>query len=1218
MNHPLEQKLKQLRRRLRWTLLLRGVGWTLACAAVVGMAVAALDYLTRPSDPGIRVMLSGIWLVAWLWVAYRLLWRPLARQPSDVGLAGRAEAVFPPLRDRLVSAVEFLRAPVGSVEAGSPALRWASIEETARRAELLDFRATVSGRPARRASFVALAAFLLLTIISVLAPMTAGVAVARLLDPLAERAWPRRHHLVVEPVVRRVARGQPFEVRVVDRYQRSLPEAVWLQWRPLERSGDPESELPTDTAVVQEATRPIGDGTPADEARVARRAGVARPFAYRLVGGDDYSMPWITVEVVEPAKIIQSLLTAAPPACTGQPAVSDEVELRAIEGSTWTLRATSSRPLRSATLELDDGRVIPAAISPDGRRLRFPSQRSSALKLTESWEGSLRLIDRLDVASVDPRVFRMQTLPDAAPSARIIHPRTDRLVLPNAVVPLSVTAEDDFLLESIEVRYGPPRESPDGLAGQSDSGAIRADREDAAAPVGGLVLWQGAHRADSRPRQPESQASRNRLPLRGGVNGEERGIDPREVVRRQSATYDWPLGPLALQPGMQLSVVAVATDVCGRQGRSESIRLSVVTAEQWQEHLATAEDAILGELRRIARLERHARSQVAAVADEAEQLPLGQPLENRLQTAEISQRQISTSLSDPAQGVVGRLKRLRDEMATNHWLDSEAADRLLEMLRSIRQLEGEHLEPAGRLLARATKLGQFSPEEDDDDPTQPHGDRQPAEGGLSNLRETLTRAERHQGAVLRTLEGILALSRRWDNVEVVRRELDWLINRQQSLRDESEKLLRETLGQTAEGLPASAREALRQLTANQTATAFRTDRLREELAGAAEELAAGDPQGTRRSVADTLDKLGRSLALLRRQMPSAAMRSAADELRDNRIARALTSQQSALAALRDLMEMLNSRPSGAAHAMQVDLSAMAALVGALRDRQDALLERTEAADHARQQEAAEPDLPPLVSRDVEILAQKQQRVAEETARVADDARLSEPFQVALRAAALSASAAGQLLVEGRTARATQQAQRRARDQLELVLRQLDRAAAELPSDRNRPSDAPESQQQAARAAVLAAAEIRLLRQWQQDILRGTAAIHASVDTGAELNDEQRASLAGLTEQQRLLTDATLALLPARADSVLPTERSRAGWGTDTSNPDGTNAGVPPVGAQDTDSGGDAGVDRGDVGRDNPNRREDAGNRDASSGRLHKERGQRNGPTQLDELIPGGR
>ncbi len=59
-------------------------------------------------------------------------------------------------------------------------------------------------------------------------------------------------------------------------------------------------------------------------AMVARKESVTRPFSYRAEGGDDQSMEWIRLEVVEPPRLESLKLALHPPAYTGLPAETSE------------------------------------------------------------------------------------------------------------------------------------------------------------------------------------------------------------------------------------------------------------------------------------------------------------------------------------------------------------------------------------------------------------------------------------------------------------------------------------------------------------------------------------------------------------------------------------------------------------------------------------------------------------------------------------------------------------------------------------------------------------------------------------------------------------------------------------------------------------------------------------------------------------------------------
>ena len=52
---------------------------------------------------------------------------------------------------------------------------------------------------------------------------------------------------------------------------------------------------------------------------VAHRDNCQRPFAYRVEAGDDHSMPWRRVEVVEPPAVESLSVRLFPPGYTGRP-----------------------------------------------------------------------------------------------------------------------------------------------------------------------------------------------------------------------------------------------------------------------------------------------------------------------------------------------------------------------------------------------------------------------------------------------------------------------------------------------------------------------------------------------------------------------------------------------------------------------------------------------------------------------------------------------------------------------------------------------------------------------------------------------------------------------------------------------------------------------------------------------------------------------------------
>ena len=117
--------------------------------------------------------------------------------------------------------------------------------------------------------------------------------------------------------------------------------------------------------VQSEAMHPLG------QSMIARRENVARPLEFRVTGGDDRSMPWRPVEVLDPPTVRSLSLDIVPPSYTNWPRETRDAAAASpiLSGS----RGTVGRGQQAATL----GRVaigrrsqISARIAGDGRSFR--------------------------------------------------------------------------------------------------------------------------------------------------------------------------------------------------------------------------------------------------------------------------------------------------------------------------------------------------------------------------------------------------------------------------------------------------------------------------------------------------------------------------------------------------------------------------------------------------------------------------------------------------------------------------------------------------------------------------------------------------------------------------------------------------------------------------------------------------------------------------------
>ena len=394
MPHPLEQKIAALRRRVRRMAAVYGL--SVVAAALLGTmaALGLIDYLLRFQDRGLRIIASLLMLGVFAWTFYRYVFRALSVRIGDADLALRVQRRFPDLDDRLLSAVEFLHAAEDDPAAGSAALRRAVVAEAAAEAQRLDFSAVLDPRPTIRAGIVMAAACLAAGIFVALDPSAARIAVARLVNPLGKTAWPRTTHLMVRRPVERVARGRAFEIEVVDAQAARLPPEVRIHYR----------FAGPDGAAVEETERMRY----VDAAMVARRENVLRPFSYRVEGGDDQSMPWRDVQVVEPPAVEQVSVRLIPPPYTGWPPTTSQRHIRALVGTIAEITARATKPLRSAVLCIEGGTKVPAKLGGDGCTftVEFPVEKSGSY-----W---FELTDRDGLSGGSDDRWEIHAVPDCA------------------------------------------------------------------------------------------------------------------------------------------------------------------------------------------------------------------------------------------------------------------------------------------------------------------------------------------------------------------------------------------------------------------------------------------------------------------------------------------------------------------------------------------------------------------------------------------------------------------------------------------------------------------------------------------------------------------------------------------------------------------------------------------------------------------------------------
>ncbi len=731
MAHPLEQKIGRVRRQARRLLLTYALCWTVAWVGAVLVVLGCADYLIRFQDPGIRLLCSLAVLGVLGWTTHRYAYPALARSLGDVQIARRIERDYPVLTDRLASTLLFLKQPELDVQAGSAALRRAVILETTSEAAPLDFSRAIERRPAHRALFAAGLVGLIAATIVLAAPHNARIALARLARPWGDDAWPRMYNLAFQNPPTRMASGQTFEVELIQDATHRVPDEVEIHYR---------YELGNQQTEEVESMQLL------DGSMVARKDSVSRPFAYRAVGGDDSSMPWIELEVVEPPRVASLEITLHPPDYSGLPVETSEQSIHALRGTKVELKGTATKKLKSVTVRQESGEELSAQIADDGFGFALAATASPAFEIDKTGGYWIVLQDREGLIGGALDQLEIRAVDDLAPTLTIEQPAANIFVTPQGTVPLKIVAKDDLAIHEIGLHFS-----------RSDN----ADVADFALP-----LYRGPDRVS-----PQEAGGL----LAGGRVGESRTIEQR-----------WPLAELKLQAGSQVSIWSTASDYLPQTGKSTVRRLTIITPQELEERLAQRQMLIFGELQRVLKLQRDARGQTKSLEIQLDQVGhLTKQDVDHAQSAELNQRQIARTLTSSTEGIPAQIEDFLADLANNLVDSPDMERRMTSIAEELTRLGEGHLGTIERELTSAIKAAQATLPRD--------GEAGPAD---PRIEQSLAAAGQSQDEVIKSLDAMVDDLRQWDSYRRFAREVAQLQAAQEQLANATKEVARMTLGAT--------------------------------------------------------------------------------------------------------------------------------------------------------------------------------------------------------------------------------------------------------------------------------------------------------------------------------------------------------------------------------------------------------------------------------------
>jgi hypothetical protein len=827
--HPLVAKIVDLQRRLVWRE--RAVATCATMAAVVATAggLGLTDYLLRVSDRGLRVMMTATLAAAAGYAVYRYWYWPRERRRlGPLAVARRVEAEFPQLRDRLASALEFLGQSEKDATAGSAALRRAVVIDADHAVGELPLETVIDRRPLRRATTWAGIVVAAVAVCAMVAGNEMRTAVVRLLAPLGSTEWPRANHLEFRQAPQRIAVGQEFEAELVDAGG-SLPEDVQIQYR-LHDAGRSEIQ----TAPMNR----IGD------TMVARRDDVRKSFEFRAEGGDDRTMAWTKVDVVEPPQLESLEIVAHPPAYTGLPIAPAERHLEVLAGTGIEIFGAARESIGAARV-IDGDKTIAATVRADaaGR------ERHGFVIPSEAWVATTSGKYRLELESADGVAGtvaegNLRVVPDTPPTVSWERPQDDLTVLASASVPIEVEVKDNLAIARVELQF------------------VRSDQADASQPA--IEMYQG----------PESVAAADATAAQ--QHGESRSVE-----------YDWSLESLTLPEGVQLTVNVAASDYRPGTGQTATPRrITIVSRDQLEARLAGEQLQIARRLEEALKLERSTRDDVHGLeiqVRDARQIAAAD--RDTMSAAELNQRRVGRSLVAPADGIAAQAKAIVAELQMNGITSGDMPRQMDGLVQSLSALAAGPLPAAEQELTSARKTAESLARASDTPP---------------GLLHSLASAGSSEDQVITTLQQTLnELSGATDYGQLVR-DLEQLREDQLA----HQKMTRAAVG--VETLPLELRELNRQQRATlnkaadgEDALARRYERIGQALERLAAEMAGRD--------AATAERVGDAVELAKLLGIDGLMQAVGQDLSGNRVGQAMEGETHVADSLQELIDNLRER-----------------------------------------------------------------------------------------------------------------------------------------------------------------------------------------------------------------------------------------------------------------------------------------------------------------------
>ncbi|MDY7011385.1 MAG: hypothetical protein SVV80_11645, partial [Planctomycetota bacterium] len=431
---PIEATLRNLIRRARAAIIVRGVLLTLAAAILAMLASMGIAVIWLPTETWQHYALTFLWLGVAAAAASAWLIRPLAKSFSLAGIARVIEQRHPELQERISSTVELLSSGDSPEIRGSQTLIDALVAEAVGDARAVRAKREITFRKVRPPLYVLGGAVAVIVILLSLYPRPVGRLLAKTVAPYLNLPNIYADSLRITPGDCVLAEGMPLDVTVSvarsDEAPRAKVRSVSVR---IERTGGTKNTfkmtaMPDGSFIY--TSGPLSVDGPWGET-----------FRYRIGAGDARSQ-YYRVEVV-PRPTARSIEVGYKyPEYMHRPdtaMLAGSGRIAGPAGAIATVRVHLNKPTSGAELSINETAAKITQVDPSTYTFSHNLSKEAGGK----WK--LVLTDEHGFRS-DPLGGEIIVKPDAPPNVRILQPegQNNLKLRPNDRLTVTGSLADDF------------------------------------------------------------------------------------------------------------------------------------------------------------------------------------------------------------------------------------------------------------------------------------------------------------------------------------------------------------------------------------------------------------------------------------------------------------------------------------------------------------------------------------------------------------------------------------------------------------------------------------------------------------------------------------------------------------------------------------------------------------------------------------------------------